>query len=159
MAQGSTASRYCEYRNPDGTFIDISIVAQAWSKARRLGASNYSRWQRPALVIWHPQWSFMPKDDETHQRWGITYSETQIDKKGRVNLCEYIEIWVPEAPDDSIIRNLTIEILAHEYLHLIWIRRMHLELDFKLEQTTNWLDGGETWVRKLLSQQDGPVYH
>lgn len=168
FAQGSTASKYCDNRNPDGSFIDVPLAIRAWSKARWLGAPDYPKWQRPALIIWHPQWDFVTTSDKSHlkpgqplrhQRWGMTYSETQVDKKGRVSLCEYVEIWVPESTLHHDYRSLTVEILAHEYLHLIWIRRMHLEPDFKLEQTTNWLDGGESWVRALLDQQDGPVHH
>ncbi len=158
VAQGSTASKHCEHRNPDGTFIDIVLASKAWSKARQVGAPDYPKWQRPALIIWHPYRDITERDGKPYQRWGRTYSEIQIDKKGRISLCEYLEIWVPENTEDENYTDLTIEVLAHEYLHLIWIRRNHLELEFKLEQAKNWLDGGELWVRELLGQQDGPIY-
>jgi hypothetical protein len=157
LAQGSTASKHCEYRNPDGTFLDFSIISKAWNKARKLGAPNYPKWQRPGLVIWHPRSTYHETEDGVNQRWGRTFSETQIDKKGRVSLCEYIEIWIPRQEDvGHDLSELYIEVLAHEYLHLIWIRRIHLEPDFKLDQANNWMDGGEAWIRKLLNQQDGP---
>lgn len=154
FAQGSTASKHCDYHNPDGTVINVGYAIKAWNKARRLGAPDYPKWQRPALIIWHPEWEYVLNDESRLlQRWGRAWSETQIDKKGRVNLCEYIEIWIPEDTD----ADLFIEVLAHEYLHLIWARRMRLEPEFKLEQAENWLDGGERWVRELLDQQDGPA--
>ena len=143
IAQGSTASKHCEYRNPHGVMIEASVANQAWSMARRLGAPAYPKWQRPALIIWHPHWN--------GQTLGRTWSEVQVDKKGRATLCEYVTIFVPQRKDT----NLFVEVLAHEYLHLIYVRRRHLEPEFKLEHSLE-LGEPEAWVRKLLGQEDGP---
>jgi hypothetical protein len=119
--------------------------------ARRLGAPAYPKWQAPATIIWHPRWEFVDRDGTQGQRYGAAHSETQIDKKGRVALCEYIDIWIPEDADQELF----IEVLAHEYLHLIYVRRRHLEPEFKLEHSVM-LGESEKWVRELLGQEDGP---
>jgi len=135
-------------------------MARAWSKARWLGAPDYHpKWYRPALVVWHPRWEYATaKDGRVYQRWGRTTTGTQVDKRGRVSQCEYIEIWVLESTPDQDYRSLTVEVLAHEYLHLIWLRRMHIDPEFKLAQASSWLDAGEAWVRELLGQENGPKH-
>ena len=85
------------------------------------------------------------------KRLGRTWSEVQIDKKGRATLCEYVIVFIPEGED----HDLFVEVLAHEYLHLIYTRRQYLEPEFKLEHSML-LGESEAWVRKLLGQEDGP---
>jgi hypothetical protein len=136
---------------PDGVRIHFSVEIKAWNMARRLGAPAYTKWQRPAHVIWNTDWKFVEENGEQLQNFGRAWSELQVDKKGRANFCEYIEINIPEgAPEE-----LFIEVLAHEYLHLIYVRRRHLEPEFKLEHSVM-LGESEKWVRKLLGQEDGP---
>ena len=147
LAQGPTLGKHCDYRNPNGKFVDVELAIQAWNNAIKLGAPNNCKWARQGLIIWHPRWNYSENENgDLVQRWGASKSELQIDKKGRISICEYIDIWIPEEADDTVF----IEILTHEYLHLIWARRYHLEPAFQAEQIANEDFNGEKWVRSLL---------
>ena len=124
-----------------------SPADKAWQNAMRLAQvpeNEWSKWEKPiTTVVKTPR--YIPIDEHTGLRLcGVTEPFLEGDTPQTLHIVVYVRAFVRPTGE----RQLLIDVLTHEFLHVIWLRRAIADVD-----NNDWMvqhPDSEEYVRGLI---------